>query len=338
MTAVLKIHRAGPGVTVQDLGRSGLVDMGISRGGVADRHAVSEGAALLGQSTEHAVIEMMGLGGEFEASEDIRVALTGAPMRAQIDGMQLAWNASHMLPAGTRLVIGAALRGCYGYLHVGGGIATKPLLGARATHVSAGLGAALKAGDSLDLGEDSGTQTGDYLDEDHRFLGGPVRMVRSFQTDVFSDDDITRFQATPLKRDPRANRMGVRLNPAGKGFPATNGRNVLSESIMPGDIQITGDGTPFVLMAECQTIGGYPRIGTVLPCDLPRVAQAPAGAELWFRIVNLDEAIEIERADAALRASYAQRKKPLTRDPRTMGNLLSYNLISGMIAGDEFDK
>lgn len=338
MTSTLTIHRAGPCMTVQDLGRAGLIADGISRGGAADRKALSEGAALLGQSVELPAIEMMGLGGEVSVDTDTRIALTGAPMRAQVDGVQLKWNASHLLPAGARLTIGAALEGTYGYLHVGGGVAGSKMLGAVSAHLSAGIGKPLEAGDSLELAADIGQQTGDYLDKDDRFLGGAIRVVPSFQTGLFAESEVARFQATPLKRDARANRMGVKLNPVGQGFHAENGKSLVSESVMTGDIQITGDGTPFVLMAECQTIGGYPRIGTVLPCDLPRVAQAPAGAELRFQFIDLEAAVALEREAAATQAALPRALKPLIRDPHTMSDLLSFNLISGMIAGDEFDE
>ena len=69
--------------------------------------------------------------------------------------------------------------------------------------------------------------------------------------------------------------MGVQLKWDGDGFLPEIGRKIVSEVIMPGDIQIIGDGTPYVLLSECQTTGGYPRIATVLPCDLPCIAQAP---------------------------------------------------------------
>jgi len=338
MSATLAIHRAGPCMTVQDLGRSGQISAGLSRGGAADRKALAEGAALLGQGTDLAVIEMMGLGGEISLDQDTRIALTGAPMRAQVDGTALKWNASHLLPAGARLTIGAALEGTYGYLHFGGGVAGASCLGAVSAHLSAGIGKPLTAGDVLELNADFAGMTGNFLEADDRFLGGPVRVVRSFQTGMFAESEVARFQATPLKRDARANRMGVKLNPAGQGFHVENGQNLVSESVMTGDIQITGDGTPFVLMSECQTIGGYPRIATVLPCDLPRVAQAPAGAELQFRFIEIEEAVAIEREDAAALDALPRMIKPLIRDPYTMTDLLSYNFISGMISGDEFDE
>ncbi|MCG7622204.1 biotin-dependent carboxyltransferase family protein [Epibacterium sp. Ofav1-8] len=335
MSRTLTILQAGPGMTVQDAGRSGWLEYGLSRGGAMDRLALAEGAALLGQSAECAALEMAAMGGEFEAQEDLRIALTGAPMRASIDGTAVAWNASHLLPAGARLSIGAATSGSYGYLHVGGGIASTPRLGAGSAHLSAGIGALLAAGDVLNIGPDEGTHTGFGLPRPDRFDGGSVRVVPSLQTELFPAAELARFEATAFRRSARGNRMGVPLECEGRGIELEGGRTVLSEVIVPGDIQITGDGTPFVLMAECQTTGGYPRIGTVLPCDLPVLAQAAAGAPLRFQFVSLEEALTAEREDAERRAGLARQRFPLIRDPRTMPDLLSYQLISGAIAGDE---
>ncbi len=337
MSRTLTIHRAGPGLTVQDIGRPGWLDFGLSRGGAADLLALAEGAVLLGQKDAHTAIEMAGMGGEFEASEDMRIALTGAPMKASIDGTRLIWNASHLLPAGARLSIGAPLTGSYGYLHLGGGINTTEHLGARSAHLAAGVGTALAAGTVLTIGPDRGGTTGMAIDTQGRFDGGEIRIVASFQTALFAREELDRLVATALKRDPRGNRMGVRLEPDGDGFHAESGRTVVSEVIMPGDIQITGDGTPFVLMSECQTTGGYPRIGTVLPCDLRRVAQAAPGAQLRFRFVTLQDAVELERADRNMLAALPQRLHPLIRDPHLMHDLLSYQLISGVVSGTEND-
>ncbi|MEL6800841.1 MAG: urea amidolyase, partial [Pseudomonadota bacterium] len=141
MTRALVVKQAGPGALVQDLGRPGFLTFGLSRGGAADRQALFEAAALLGQDPECAALEMAAMGGQFEATEDLRIALTGAPMRATLDGARLAWNASHLMPAGATLAIGPAERGVYGYLSLGGGLATDMQLGARGAHLAGGLGA-----------------------------------------------------------------------------------------------------------------------------------------------------------------------------------------------------
>ncbi len=334
MTRGLIVHRAGPGVTVQDMGRPGYLGFGLSRGGAADRLALAEGAALLGQGDSLAALEMAGMGGEFEASEDMRIALTGAPMRAAIDGQRIAWHASHHLPKGARLVIGGALAGSYGYLHVGGGFRTHEVLEARSAHLAAGLGKAIVAEDTLPVGDDPGHGINQCLVVAPRFEGGEVRVVPSLQTDFFGSEQIDRFENAEFHRDTRGSRMGVRLNGA-EGFHSDAGLSVLSEVVVPGDIQITGDGTPFVLLSECQTTGGYPRICTVLPCDLPKVVQAAPGASLRFRFVTLDEAVDAEARARKHHETLRAQRQPLVRDPHDMRDLLAYQLISGVTAGDE---
>ena len=240
------------------------------------------------------------------------------------------------MPKGGRLTIGAVEAGSYGYLSVGGGIATPERLGARSTHFAAGIGGAAKAGERLPVGPESGSRVNMRLPDDTRFDGGTVRIVPSLQTHVFDPAEIDRFSETAFTRDARANRMGMKLLPEGEGFTTAAGLTILSELIVPGDIQITGDGTPFVLLSECQTTGGYPRIGSVLPVDLPRVAQTPIGATLRFRFVTLDEAVEIEGKAAQHRKMRLAAIEPLVRDPRTMADLLSYQLVSGVTDGETF--
>ena len=331
----LKVHQVGPGVAVQDQGRSGYLAKGLTRGGAADLRAIHEGAALLRQPATLAVLEMVGTGGTFEATGDLRIALTGAAMTATIDGDSVAWNASHALPKGVTLTIGPTRDGTYGYLHVGGGIETDPLLGSRATHQSCGLGELVASDQFLPIGADKGPDTGMTLPRDARFGGGIVRIVPSMQTEDFDPAIRERFARTSFRRDPRANRQGVRMDSDGEGFSNPKALSIVSEVIVPGDIQITGDGTPFVLLAECQTTGGYPRIGTVLACDLPCVVQAPAGAELQFEFVALSDGAAIQR-----RANEEWKKlpglaTPLVRDPATMQDLLSYQLVGGAISASE---
>jgi allophanate hydrolase len=167
-----------------------------------------------------------------------------------------------------------------------------------------------------------------------------VRIVSSLQTEFFAPADIARFEATQFRRDTRGNRMGVRLLPEGEGegFQSEAGLSALSEVIVPGDIQITGDGTPFVLLSECQTTGGYPRIGSVLPADIPRVAQARPGEALRFTFVSLEEAVAIQRRHRDTIGALWKKRFPLIRDPTMIPDLLSYQLIGGVTAGDDLER
>ncbi len=337
MSGSVRVQRAGPGVSVQDQGRHGWLAHGLSRGGAADLLALAEGAALLGQDAGCAAFEIAGSFLTIEMTRDARIALTGAPMRATIDGRPCAWHASHGLAEGTRLEISGSAGG-YSYLHFGGGLQVAQVLGAGSAHLAVGIGRMVAQGDTVPLGTDAGTRTGLTLDVQARFEGGKLRLVPSLQTALFTEGERARFCATRFRKDTRANRMGQRLVFDGEGFATPRGLHILSETIVPGDVQITGNGVPFVLLSECQTTGGYPRIATVLPCDLPRLVQAPPDATLRFEFIALDQAAKLERAEAQRRAGLQGSLRPLIRDPARMPDLLSYQLISGMTAGDDLER
>lgn len=332
MTGTLILHEAGPALSLQDMGRQGYLAYGLTRGGAADKLALHEGAALLGQSPTLAAVEMVGLGGRFEATHDTVITLTGAEMTATLDGAPLRWNASHALPAGAALSIGGARQGTYGYLHVAGGFDTPQVMGARSSHLTAGIGALLQKGESLPLAAATSDRAGYVIAPEDRLSGGEIRVMPSIQTSQFTADTRDRFSRTAFHRDARGNRQGVRMASEAAGFSARGGLSILSEVITEGDIQITGDGAPYVLMCECQTTGGYPRIGTVIPCDLPRVAQAAVGAALRFRFVTLEEARVLEQRARAEIKALPGRVQPLVRDPKDISDLLSYQLVSGAVS------
>ena len=161
-----------------------------------------------------------------------------------------------------------------------------------------------------------------------------MRLVPGGQSTLFQGETRKRFENTAFKRDPRGNRQGVRLAFDGAPFEAEGARSVLSEIIVPGDVQMTGEGTPYVLLPECQTTGGYPRIGTVHPMDLPKIAQAAPGAQVQFQWITQAEAVAAFQSEAGILAGLRSLVQPLVRDPSEIADLLSYQLVSGVTAGE----
>ncbi|MDU8928013.1 biotin-dependent carboxyltransferase family protein [Alisedimentitalea sp. MJ-SS2] len=334
----LSVHRAGPAMSVQDLGRTGTLKLGLSRGGAADRRAILEAAALLGQTAPQAAIEMAGMGGTFSVDEPTRIALTGAQMRATLDGAPLAWNASHLIPPGAMLEIGPATAGVYGYLNLAGGLATTEVLGSRSTHLIAGLGGLLKTGDELAFVPDGDmTHVQMMLRPEGRFSGGAIRIVEGPQTSLYSSETRARFSETMFRRSTHGNRQGIKLEQDGISFQTDGQLNIVSDMIVPGDIQMTGDGVPFVLLPECQTIGGYPRIGTVIPADLPKVAQAAPGVALKFEFISFEASDKLLISETEELRRLRGHVQPMLRDPNDIADLLGYQLISGATAGDDLE-
>lgn len=329
----IEVLSAGPSVTLQDSGRIGLSAFGLSAGGAMDPTALAEAKALLGASFDGCAIEMGQMGGRFRADTDIVIALTGSAMKAQRDGVPLAWGQTHLWPAGAVLEIGAATVGAYGYLAVAGVWDVPERYGAKSTHIQAGIGAPLAAGDTLDV-TPSKAEVGLGLPE-WRAPFDEVRVLPSVQTSWFGESGRAWLEQTRFTKTARASRMGAALSFDGAGVQSDHGLSVTSEIVSLGDIQITGDGTPYVLMREAQTTGGYPRIATVISADLPAFAQLQAGAQVRFRFVTLDEALAARADMAGLTKRLRGMVRPVVRAPETMHDLLSYTLVSGVVSATD---
>lgn len=338
MSVRLTIERAGPALGLQDMGREGHIAQGVARGGAADRLALLEAAVLLDLPAPMPAIEMAGMGGAFTVDAPMRFALTGAPMTARIDGARIGWHESHLLLPGQVLDIGGALEGVYGYLTPAGGVASEGWLNSVSVQAGHGIGRLCAAGDKITLGDDPAPAApGSRIVPDARFAGGTVRVMPGPQTGLFAPDTIARVQRTLFRRDAQANRQGVRLSHGQAPFPADDAAGLASDFIAPGDVQMTGDGVPYVLMADCQTIGGYPRLGTVIAADLPVLAQAPLGAAIRLQMIDLPQADALWLSEDDQLSRLRGRVQIKSRDPHQMRDLLSYQLIGGVTRGDEME-
>lgn len=320
-SARLSLLACGPLVTLQDAGRPGYLSQGLARGGAADRRALEEAAVLLGQGGT--AIETPGSPLTLRAEADTGIALTGAAMRADLAGRAVAWHAAHPVAAGEVLTLRPLGAGVYSYVTPVGGVQSPEVMGARAAHLIAGIGRALAPGDALPIHAGRAPPRR-LLPEPDRWGGGTLKIVSTPQTRLFPAAERARFEAATFTRSPRGNRQGVRLD--GPSFATEGQLNLLSDFILPGDVQMTGDGVPYILGPECQTTGGYPRIGHVIEADLPRALQAPPGAPISFRFVTVEQA----RAARPARPVSA----PLVQDPRDV-DLRSKQLIGGVMSAKE---
>src|SRR5690606_33402537 len=117
-------------------------------------------------------------------------------------------------------------------------------------------------------------------------VGGPIRCLWGLHADLFSEAVRLAFVSAPFVVSPRIDRMAVRLDDRTGVFRGVRALSLVSDAVVPGDVQILGDGTPIVLMRDHQPTGGYPRIATVLDADLDRLAQLRPGSEVRFQPVT----------------------------------------------------
>jgi biotin-dependent carboxylase-like uncharacterized protein len=279
----LRVLSPGTHSLVVDAGRPSTRGLGVPVGGPADRMALALGNALVGNLPFTLALEITLTGPTLMADADVGLCVFGAPFRIDRDGEPVERNATFTLREGQTLHVGGTPSGCRAYLCVSGGFRAAEVLGSRS-----GL-EPMKAGDVLEC-ESSGLP-GRGIFPESEAPGGGMRVLPGPQADWFDD----AFYGHAYRVTPASNRMGVRLDGPPLTLPK---RELVSEPVAPGAIQITNDGRPIVLGVDGQTIGGYPKVAHVIAADLDAIGQLRPGDEVRF--VRVTEA-EAEAAAAGRR-------------------------------------
>lgn len=303
----------GAQTTVQDQGRHGWRHLGVARAGALDPAALAMANRLVGNDEQAAGLELTLRGPRIRLSRPCRVALTGAEVQASWNGEPLAMGRPLDLPAG-ELSLSALRDGLRAWLAVAGGISTPVVLGSRSTDLRGGFGGhagrALAADDRLTIGSTVLPSVRRpvipswWIDADDPWTVDRhvLRYLPSAHPSSFE------LAATGWRTHPNSNRQGVRL--AGAPLAAGGGEGV-SEPVAVGTLQLPPDGQPILLLADAQTVGGYPRLGHVLACDLGRAAQLRPGEPVHFEPVTASQARALAQHHAyrlaRLRLAIAQR-------------------------------
>jgi antagonist of KipI len=295
------VERAGFLTSVQDLGRTGYREFGVSSGGALDSFGLRVANLLVGNDEGAAGLEIT-LGGLQLRFEDERlVAWCGGEFDVRIGSKALpVGHAAHM-QAGERLKFGRPQIGCRSWLAVSGGIDVPRTLGSDSTDLRAGFGGyqgrTLRDRDILSLhawpgssipatGVSSRTAPHDWVSP---AKPRPIlRFIRGVDWPRFDDLTIQRFTDHEFVVSPDSDRMGVRLD--GPELKRADEGDLISEAVAPGTIQVPPSGKPILLLGDCQTIGGYPKIANVIAVDLDIAAQLRAGDQVHFSEVSMADA------------------------------------------------
>ena len=288
--AELLVINPGALSSIQDSGRAGWRRFGVPRSGACDPIFAACANALLNNSPEAAVLEMVLLGAELEVlGSDAWVAFSGncqiRLLSSKADEQLASWR-SQRLPAGSKLRV-ENLRG-YCYMAVAGGLSGRQDFGSRSSYARAGLGAEALVSGSILSTQDAGTEQlarRQSLPFQHQRQAIRV-LLNPAAGAYFPSQAIATFLRSAYKVSSQSDRMGLRLS----GAPIAAEAQRLSSATVVGSVQVPASGQPMVLLPDAQTTGGYRQIAQVISADLPRLAQAGAGTELRFRPVNLAQA------------------------------------------------
>jgi biotin-dependent carboxylase-like uncharacterized protein len=275
-----KVISKGIFTTLQDRGREGYKHLGVTQSGAMDEYAYLWSQKLLDNKNSNALEVMVGL--KLKATLSTEIAVTGADLDFRINGVKKPIWQSYNIKVGDILSFEKRVSGQRAYLAVKDGFSIKKRYGSYSTTLKEGIGSRIKKGDFIPFK----THLLSYIKRvqreyipnynDHLTL----RVLLGYQDDYFSQEQKERFFSSEYEITLQSDRMGYRL----KGepiIPSIDG--IISEAIAFGSVQIPKDGQPIILLKERQTIGGYPKIGTVLPIDCFRLAQMAIGSKVMFK-------------------------------------------------------
>ena len=310
MSCGLRIIDGGFLALVQDRGRIGQFHLGLTTGGPMDEAAFYWAQTLCENPLDSGAIELSVGGLKFEAEINTRMALAGADIPCTINGAVVDNYAVHTLRPGDTVEFGFAQSGLRAYIAVAGGIDLPPMFDSLSTVVREGIGGIsgqkLAPGDVLPCVENSPAQPGRILAKEFQPVISKaitLRYIQSYQADSFSVIQKRLFENAQYQVTANIDRMGYRLMGPAIEFSSSN---MLSEGICLGAIQIPADGQPIVLMHDRQTIGGYPKIGSVIGIDLRLLAQTGEGSEVLFESVSVNEAQTLTMLETVKRQRITQ--------------------------------
>lgn len=306
----VSVRSAGFLTTVQDLGRTGFRRHGASLGGALDPHALTIANLLVGNHPTDAGLELTLGRVRLRFADDRLVAWCGGAFDVHASGAELPVGHIAFIRAGEEFEAAPPPKGARAWLAISGSIEVPFVLASRATDLRSRFGGlegrALVDGDELRLHspsrnasvlmrqlESSHITTWSAPNEwsspapRHPFL----RIVRGADWSRFRKEAVAALLGESFTVTNASDRMGVRLQ--GNGVTRDDRDELLSEAVAPGTIQIPGDGQPIVLLGDCQTIGGYPKIAHVITVDLPAAAQLSSGDIVRFAEVTLAEAQQL---------------------------------------------
>ena len=294
----IQVEQGGLLTTIQDGGRYGYQGFGMTPAGAMDLRSLQLANLLVGNPLPEACLEVTMMGPKLLFTQNSVVAITGADLSPTLNGQPQKMYRAFAVKPGDRLAFGAPKAGCRAYIAFSGGLDLPPVLGSRSTLIRSHLGGLdgrkLKTGDCLLLNAPvlQGNLGGRSLPpEDFSSHQKRVRVILGPQDKRFTPESIQTFLSADYQVTPQNDRMGYRLD--GPVLTHVGGPNIISDGISFGSVQVPGNGTPIIMMADHQPTGGYTKIATVISTDLPLVAQCRAGDAIRFEAISIEQAHEL---------------------------------------------
>jgi antagonist of KipI len=285
------VKSPGALTAIQDLGRIGYGQYGIPVSGAMDRFSFVAANVLVGNDPGNAGLEITLCRLKLEILRTVRVAITGGDMTPMLDSYPVSMWRTLELPAGSTLLFKNIHRGARAYLAVEGGVDAPLVLGGRSTHQKALIGKPLQKGEIIRTLP--AQRPASFWRLPQAWIPiileeTEIRVLMGPQDDYFTPKGLGTFLKETYTITTESDRQGYRLQ--GPPIEHVSEADIISDPILPGAIQVPGNGQPIIMMTDGQTTGGYTKIACVTRPDIDLLAQMLPGAKVRFKRISIEEA------------------------------------------------
>lgn len=292
-----------PGIltTIQDEGRFGYQQFGVSPAGPMDTRSFYLANILVGNDRGEGAMEITYSGPSLKFDQDIAIAITGGDLQPSINDEAVPMYRALQVLKGDVLSFSMMHgKGSRAYVAFAGGLKVPFVMGSKSTLIRNQLGGIegrkLQKGDRIDFANPRAV----LWQMDRRRINPEVfghkeielRVVPGPQDTDFSLEELRRFFWYGAEITDEFDRMGCRLK---REVPLRHkgDGNIITDGIAFGSIQVPPNGQPIIMLADRQSTGGYSKIGTVISVDLPKLAQSVPGNRVRFVSVSIKLAQEL---------------------------------------------
>ena len=291
----MSITVLNPGLmtTVQDQGRIGYQQFGVSVSGVMDPRAAAVANMLVGNDEKEAVLECTMMGPHLQFNQANCIAITGGDLMPTIDGKPVPNYTAIKVEAGQVLKFTMPKAGCRAFIAFAGGLDIPEVMGSRSTYMKAKIGGV--EGRKLAKDDVIGFRApkAELKNMNFRSMASEfvprkeytIRVVLGPQDDYFTDAGIQTFLSQVYTVTAEFDRMGCRLE--GEAIAHKEGGDIISDGIAFGAIQVPSSGKPIIMLGDRQTTGGYTKIANVISVDFRILAQLKQGDKVRFEQVSV---------------------------------------------------
>jgi antagonist of KipI len=295
----ISIKKYALGATIQDLGRYGYQHLGINPGGAMDIIAMQVANALVTNKLNEAVIEFIYPTPIFHFTQSAFIALSGADFDAAVDEHKIPINQAVYIPAGSTLQFNKKIKGNFCYLAVQGGFDLDDWLGSYSTNLKAGAGGLngkyLQKNDLLVFSNKHQQEQNNVVSilpwraDTSSFYSDTIDFTEGPEYHFLASESQKKNLSTAFCIQPNSDRMGFRLQ--GELLENKQQTELISSAVTKGTMQLLPNGELIILMADHQTTGGYPRIGTISNASIASLAQHAFLSSIKFSSISIEESI-----------------------------------------------